>query len=135
MSFQLSILKILAGQPDGRGSLEVVKQHLAIFYTSGPEWGARMKRLAELAPNLDLFGQKLVEREQGSWRITGEGRAFLTALEHKASARTKEPPEDDRESAELTPEVVSLPCPPGRSLDHRNRRRKVNRRKIPRRSA
>jgi hypothetical protein len=74
---QLSILKILAGQPDGRASLAVVKQYLAIFYTSGPEWTARMKRMAERAPNLDIFGQKLVVREPGVWRIADEGRALL----------------------------------------------------------
>ncbi|MBJ7404454.1 MAG: hypothetical protein JHD07_14635 [Bradyrhizobium sp.] len=63
MSFQLSILKILDGQTEGRARLEVIKQHLAILFKSGQEWTGRMKRLAERAPDLDIFGQKLVVRE------------------------------------------------------------------------
>jgi hypothetical protein len=72
--FQLSILKILDGQTDGRASLEVIKQHLAVLYTSGQEWTGRMTRLAERVPDLDIFGQKLVVREPGVWNITEEGR-------------------------------------------------------------
>ncbi len=81
VSFQLSILKILAGQPHGRASIEVVKQHLAIYYSSGSEWPARMKRIASRAPQLDIFGQRLIEREAGCWIITEEGRKFLETLE------------------------------------------------------
>ncbi|WP_407121601.1 hypothetical protein [Bradyrhizobium sp. STM 3561] len=81
MSFQLSILKILAGQPHGRASIEVVKQHLAIYYSSGPEWPARMKRIASRAPQLDIFGQRLIEREAGCWIISEEGRKYLETLE------------------------------------------------------
>ncbi len=81
MSIQLSILKILDGQIDRRASLEVIKQHLAVLYASGPEWTGRMKRLAERVPNLNIFGQKLVVREPGVWSITEEGRSFLADLE------------------------------------------------------
>ncbi|WP_407185193.1 hypothetical protein [Bradyrhizobium centrosematis] len=81
MSFQLSMLKILAGQPDGRASIEVVKQHLAIYYSSGSEWPARMKRVASRAPQLDIFGQGLIEREACCWIITEEGRKVLETLE------------------------------------------------------
>ncbi|WP_244607770.1 hypothetical protein [Bradyrhizobium vignae] len=81
MTVQLSILKILAGQPHGRASIEVVKQHLAIYYSSGPEWPARMKRIASRAPQLDIFGQRLIEREAGCWIITNEGRKALERLE------------------------------------------------------
>ena len=62
VSFQLSILKILDGGTDGRARFGGFKQHLAILYTSGQEWTGRMKRLAERAPDLDIFGQKLVAR-------------------------------------------------------------------------
>ncbi|WP_247305396.1 hypothetical protein [Bradyrhizobium sp. 179] len=86
MSFQLSILKILDGQTDGRASLEVIKQHLAMLHTSGQEWTGRMKRLAERVPDLDIFGQKLVMREPGMWSITAEGRSFLATLEQPAAA-------------------------------------------------
>jgi hypothetical protein len=83
---QLSILKILAGQPEGRASLEAVKHYLAVFYSSGPEWTARMKRLAQRAPGIDIFTQKLVVREPGEWRITDAGRAMLAALELPSAA-------------------------------------------------
>lgn len=92
MSFQLSILKILAGQPNGSASLDVIKQHLAVFYTSGPEWAARMKRLASAAPDLDLFGQGLITREKGLWTLTTEGRAFLERLERQVSAADRAGP-------------------------------------------
>ena len=89
VSFQLSILKILDGQTDGRASLEVIKQHLAVLYTSGQEWTGRMKRLAERAPDLDIFGQKLVVREPGVWSITEEGRGFLATLERPTAGGRK----------------------------------------------
>ena len=85
MSFQLSILKILDGQTDGRASVEVIKRHLAVLYTSGQEWTGRMKRLAEPVPDLDIFGQKLVVREPGVWSITEQGRSFLAILERRAA--------------------------------------------------
>lgn len=85
----MSILKILAGQPDGRASMDVVKQYLAVLYTSGPEWVARTKRLAERAPELDIFSQKLVAREPGEWRITDEGKAFLGALERPTAGQAE----------------------------------------------
>lgn len=96
MSFQLSILKILDGQTDGRASLEVIKLHLAVLYTSGPEWTGRMKRLAERVPDLDIFGQKLVVREPGVWSITEEGPSFLAILERPLRAN------EDRTLAEPT---------------------------------
>ncbi|WLC17999.1 hypothetical protein [Bradyrhizobium diazoefficiens] len=36
-------------QPHGLASIEVVKQHLAIYFSSGPEWTDRMKRIASRA--------------------------------------------------------------------------------------
>lgn len=119
MSFQLSILKILAGQPGGRASLEVVKQHLAIFYTSGPEWPARMKRIASREPNLDIFGQKLIDRDVGYWTITEEGRKVLEALEKLdrcvAQGQPEVPAGDERQPLQAAP-----PRPSGR----RNRPRR-----------
>nr|WP_249809327.1 MULTISPECIES: hypothetical protein [unclassified Bradyrhizobium] len=119
VSFQLSILKILAGQPGGRAALEVVKLHLAIFYTSGPEWAARMKRIASREPNLDIFGQKLIDREVGYWTITEEGRKVLEALEKldrcvaqgQTEAQADEPAGDER---------PPLPAAPPRPIARRN---------------
>lgn len=40
-----------------------------------------MKRIASRAPQLDIFGQRLIEREAGRWIITDEGRKALERLE------------------------------------------------------
>ncbi|RXH36707.1 hypothetical protein XH99_07015 [Bradyrhizobium nanningense] len=98
MSFQLSILKILAGQPHGRASIEVIKQHLAIYYSSGPEWPARMKRIASRASQLDIFSQRLIAREAGCWIISEEGRKYLETLEQLD--RTVMRAEVERENAQ-----------------------------------
>lgn len=84
VSFQLSVLKILASQPKGRAGLAVLKNYLAVFYTSGPEWTTRVKRFAERAPDLGIFRQKLVARESGHWIIMEDGRAFLASVEQAA---------------------------------------------------
>jgi hypothetical protein len=123
VSFQLSILKILAGQPDGRASLDVVKQHLALFYTCGSEWTIRMKRLAERAPDLDIFGQKLIAREPGGWRITDEGRALLVAVEQpRATASEELAPDELIERLQAT-EFQPPPTSPQRHVEDRKRRR------------
>lgn len=84
VSFQLSVLKILPGQPKGQASLAVLKNYLAVFYTSCPEWTTRMKRLAERAQDLDIFRQNLVARGSGHWIIMEDGRAFLASAEQAA---------------------------------------------------
>lgn len=43
-----------------------------------------MKRLAEPAPYLDIFRQKLVARESGHWIIMEGGWAFLASVEQAA---------------------------------------------------
>jgi hypothetical protein len=40
-----------------------------------------MKRLADRPPGLDIFGQKLIARAPGEWRITVVGKALLLAVE------------------------------------------------------
>jgi hypothetical protein len=85
LSFAVSILKILAGQPEGRAPIARLKAYLEIFYASGPEWTARTKALAVRAPGLDIFARRLVVREDGEWRITAEGPAALQALEREQS--------------------------------------------------
>ncbi|MGY4399261.1 hypothetical protein [Bradyrhizobium sp. USDA 3315] len=123
VSFQFSILKILAGQPAGQ-SIEIVKQHLAIYYTSGPEWPARMTRIASRAPDLNIFGQKLIEREVGYWTITQEGRRVLESLEQldrDVAPGQKLPPLAEQPAAGERP---SLPSAPSRSIAGRNRARR-----------
>jgi hypothetical protein len=84
VSFQLPILKILAGQPNGRASPAVLKRYLAVYYASGPDWAHRMKGLAVCKPGLDIFAETLIVREPGEWAITEKGRALIAALETPA---------------------------------------------------
>jgi hypothetical protein len=50
MSFQITILKVLAGHPEGRASLADLKHAMAILISSGSDWIDRTKRLAARAP-------------------------------------------------------------------------------------
>ncbi|WP_439393012.1 hypothetical protein ACRQ5Q_27510 [Bradyrhizobium sp. PMVTL-01] len=124
VSFALSILKILDGQPDGRASLDTVKQYLAIFYTSGSDWTSRMKRLAERAPGLDIFGQNLVERANGEWVITEKGKSFLAALESMSrELDLVRPAQGVEQQAQPDVPPVMLTPPRRRSSRYRRRRR------------
>ncbi len=122
MSFQLSILKILTGQEGGRASIETVKQHLALFYTSGPEWPARMTRIASRAQNLDIFGERLIEREVGYWTITAKGRDVLEKLEQldRAIAQGEPFPQVEQPVVEEPANLVQMPI---RSVDRRSQSR------------
>ena len=81
MSFQITILKVLAGHPEGRVSLADLKQYVAVLTCSGADWSQRMKRLAARAPGLDIFSSGYVLREPSGWQITDEGREFLIWIE------------------------------------------------------
>ncbi len=81
MSLQIAILKVLAGLPKGRTSLAILKQYVAVLSCSGAEWSQRMKRLAALEPELDIFSSGYVLREPSEWRITDDGREFLALIE------------------------------------------------------
>jgi hypothetical protein len=74
-------LKVLAGHPDGRASVAVLTRFVSILISSGPEWTNRTKRLAARAPDLDIFGNAFVLRDDSGWQITGLGRRFLASLE------------------------------------------------------
>jgi hypothetical protein len=131
----VSILKILDGQPDGRASLDAVKQYLAVYYSSGPEWSQRMMALVERSPSaIDIFGQKLVTREPGEWRITEAGKAFLAALE-RPTAAVPERTLDDLIDRPLASEFPPLAGPNFRINDRRRRREKKRRTARERRSA
>ena len=54
VSFQITILKVLAGHPQGHASLADLKQYVAVLTCSGADWSQRMKRLAARAPELDI---------------------------------------------------------------------------------
>ncbi len=105
VSFQITILKILAGHPGGRASLDEVKRAVSLLMTSGADWTNRMKRLASLAPGLDMFSRGFVQRDAAGWHITDAGRDFLTLLE-KAKVPVLTAPQ-----ATQVAEVAALPAP------------------------
>jgi hypothetical protein len=81
VSFQITVLKVLAGHPEGRASLAELTRYVSILISSGPDWTNRTKRLAARAPKLDVFGDSLVLRDDRGWQITESGRQFLASLE------------------------------------------------------
>ena len=81
MSIQVAILKVLASHGSGRATLDSLKQDIAILSASGPEWHARLRRLAARVPAIDIFGSGYVLRDSQGWEITTTGREFLCALE------------------------------------------------------
>ncbi|MCC8953628.1 hypothetical protein H8B02_09235 [Bradyrhizobium sp. Pear77] len=78
MSLQIAILRVLSSYPGGRASVAELKRDLAILNSSGPEWTQRMRRLAARVPDLDLFANRLVLRDETGWQLTEAGREILT---------------------------------------------------------
>jgi len=85
VSFQITILKVLAGHPEGRAALADLRRAVAILISSGTDWTNRTKRLAARAPDLDIFSQSFVLRDDAGWQITDAGRAFLASVETPVS--------------------------------------------------
>ena len=81
MSIQVAILKVLASHDSGRATLGSLKRDIIILTTSGPDWDARIKRLAGRVQAIDIFGSGYVLRDAEGWEITAEGRDFLRGLE------------------------------------------------------
>ena len=81
MSFQITVLKVLAGHPEGRASIADLTRYVSILISSGTDWTNRTKRLAARAPKLDIFADLFVLRNLNGWHITEAGRQFLAALE------------------------------------------------------
>ena len=81
MSIQVAILKILASHGSGRATLHSLKRDIIILSASGPDWAARIKRLAGRVQSIDIFGSGYVVRDHAGWEITATGRKFLSALE------------------------------------------------------
>jgi hypothetical protein len=92
VSFQVTVLKVLDGQPDGRAALADLRRAVAILMTSGPDWKDRVKCLAARAPSLDIFSQSFVLRNDAGWQITDAGRVFLASLESPAHMTTQNAP-------------------------------------------
>jgi hypothetical protein len=81
VSFQITVLKVLAGHPQGRACVSDLKRDVGILMSCGSEWTDRTKRLAAGVPQLDIFGSAYVLRDDRGWQITDSGRQFLDWLE------------------------------------------------------
>jgi hypothetical protein len=65
--------------PD-RASVAAINADLAIL-NGLSDFTERMKRLSAIAPDIEIFGQRLVMRDDGGWQITDAGREFLRLIE------------------------------------------------------
>jgi hypothetical protein len=81
VSFQITVLKVLAGHPEGRASVADLTRCVSILISSGSDWTNRTKRLAARVTRLDIFGDAFVLRDDTGWQITDIGRQFLASLE------------------------------------------------------
>jgi hypothetical protein len=81
VSFQITVLKVLAGHPNGRAALGDLTRYVSVLISSGTDWTDQTKRLAARAPKLDIFADSLVLRDDMGWQITETGRHFLASLE------------------------------------------------------
>ena len=81
MSFQITVLKVLAGHPGGQLSVAELTRAVSILMSSGRDWTDRTKRMLSRAPDLDIFGQNLVLRDAAGWQITDAGRTLLASIE------------------------------------------------------
>jgi hypothetical protein len=124
VSFQITILKVLAGQTEGRATLPELTRQVSILVSSGPDWTERTKRLAALAPGLDIFRSRFVFVDRASWQITDAGRAFLISLETPTSADNYSAIPENVISPDATPPAyndepkleVAAPLPPSRLM-------------------
>jgi hypothetical protein len=81
VSFQITVLKVLAGHPGGRASLSDLRRAVAILISSGSDWTDRTKRLAARVPDLDIFVQSFVLRDDAGWQITDARLTLLATIE------------------------------------------------------
>jgi hypothetical protein len=105
VSFQITILKVLAGHPDGRASIAELTRYVSILMSSGSDWSDRMRRLSARAPKLEIFADALVLRDDRGWCITDSGRQFLASLEAPAPA----PLQENEQPSGLGVPVVTAP--------------------------
>lgn len=121
MSFQITVLKVLAGHPEGHASLADLKKYVEVLICSGADWSQRMKRLAARAPELDILSSGYVLREPSGWQITPKGREFLISIEAPLAEPALEPVAPTpvaSDSTDFPPNVVQL-------VGHNAQRRRV----------
>jgi hypothetical protein len=90
VSLQITILKVLAGHPDGRASVTELTRYVSVLMSSGSDWTNRMRRLAARAPKLEIFADAFVLRDDRGWCISDSGRQFLASLEAPIPAHQEE---------------------------------------------
>jgi len=104
VSIQVAILKVLASHDSGRATTASLKRDIAILATSGPEWNARMRRLAGRVEAIDILASGHVLCDGDGWQITAAGRDFLRALEAVTQdnrlAEAGQPESNDAENTE-----------------------------------
>ena len=133
MSFQLTVLKVLAGQTAGRASVAEIRHAVEILMNSGKDWTDRMKRLAQHAPDLNIFLARFILRDHEGWEITDAGRQFLAALEAAVANRIEPPPRtvvdlpSSEPAAQPAADVATSLDPPQRRRDWPRRRRRRDR--------
>ena len=108
MSFQITVLKVLAGHPEGRASVAELTRYVSILISSGSDWTNRTKRLAARAPKLDIFGDSFVLRDDRGWQITDIGRQFLASLEAPIPVTSDHEKTPEADAATRTPVVPLL---------------------------
>jgi hypothetical protein len=131
VSFQITVLKVLAGHPDGCLSVEDLKRAVAILMCSGPDWTNRTKRLLARAPDLDIFSQALVVCAAHRWLITDAGRALLAAIESPVAPVVDGTPQ----AAPAEPATYSTSAPLPMPLMGRRQRKPWRRRRAARPAA
>jgi len=119
LSFQITVLKVLAGHPEGRASLADLRHAVGILISSGRDWTDRTKRLAARAPGLDIFSQALVLRDADGWQITDAGRTLLASIETPAPTA---PESEERSEAVATAAPAPILLAPPIRLVHVNGR-------------
>jgi hypothetical protein len=125
VSFQITVLKVLAGHPNGHLSVNDLKRAVSLLICSGPHWTDRTKRLLARKPDLDIFSQLLVIQDAQGWQITEAGRALLAEIEKPAAA-----PAGETASADVYSTSAPLPgLIVGRPRALRRRRNVVRRRR------
>jgi hypothetical protein len=127
VSFQITVLKVLAGHPEGRATLAELRRAVAILISSGKDWTDRTKRLATRAPGLDIFSQSLVLRDNLGWQITFAGRTLLAALENPIQMS----PGEGQTPDVLATLVLPSPLPQMKQVSLNRRRHRAARRRRP----
>jgi hypothetical protein len=118
VSFQITVLKVLAGHPGGQLSVADLTRAVSILISSGRDWTDRTKRMLARAPDLDIFSQNLVVRDAAGWQITDAGRALLASIEKPVAPAAAHPDEP------ALPVPVAAGVPPLIGTRRRTRRRR-----------